>query len=214
MKKNLDQFDLRVRFPHKIDKILSNNFNYKTGAFFNIESEEYEERINTSYSLINKDLRVELVDFVKISLPILKAEIQNLKRNKEHKYNSDDFTQDFLLAFVQLKYKFFTKWVKQKSNELKNNSEIKGGKINEAKNLHPSIFEDGGFEIFLKWINASNDELDKKISFIFQKLKQENKLRTTNFKKLSEWSFNNKYLNEITYKKLLVDGAFLSPSKI
>jgi hypothetical protein len=210
----LDQFNLRVRFPHEIDRIFSNRFNYKTGTIYYIESLEYEERIKLCYDLISEDLKVELVNFVKISLPILKAEIRSNKRNLKNKNEQTDFAKDYILAFVKLKYKFFSKWVEQKSIELQNNREITEGKGNEVINAHPNIFENGGFEIFLKWIDASNDELDKKLSFIFQKLKQENKLRTTTFKKLSEWSFENKYLNETTYNKLLISGSFLSPSKI
>jgi len=91
----------------------------------------------------------------------------------------------------------------------------KESKKQPNENLHPSIFEEGAFEIFLKWINHSyNDDPDKKISFIFQKLKTENKLRNTNFKKLSEWANKNKYIDDNTFDKLLSNGSFISPSKI
>jgi hypothetical protein len=210
----LDQFNLRVRFPHEIDRIFNNRFNYETGTIYYIESIEYEERIKLCYDLISEDLKVELVHFVKISLPILEAQIISKERNLKNKSEKTDFAKDYILAFVKLKHKFFSKWVEQKSTELQNNREILEDKGNEVINAHPSIFENGGFEIFLKWIDASNDELDKKLSFIFQKLKEENKLRTTTFKKLSEWSFENKYLDETTYNKLLISGSFLSPSKI
>jgi hypothetical protein len=84
----------------------------------------------------------------------------------------------------------------------------------EKINKHYSIFEEGAFDEFLKWIIKSNDEPKKKISFIYQKLKEEDKIRTTNFKKFSEWAYNNDYLDEDTYSELLIDGSFLSPSKI
>jgi hypothetical protein len=120
----LSQFDLRVRFPHNIDKILSNKFNYKTGTFYCLESEEYEKRIKRCYDVISEDLKVELVDLVKISLPILKAEISSNKRNLKNKNERTDYVKYYLLAFIETKYKFFSKWVKQKSKEYLNNREI------------------------------------------------------------------------------------------
>jgi hypothetical protein len=84
----------------------------------------------------------------------------------------------------------------------------------EKINKHFSIFEDGAFEKFIEWINRSNDQPRMKISFIFQKLKEEGELRNTNFKKLSEWAYKNDYLDKDTYQELLLAGSFLSPSKI
>jgi hypothetical protein len=120
----LNQFNLKVRFPHEIDRIFNNRFNYKTGTIYYIESLEYEERIKLCYDLISEDLKVELVDFVKISLPILDAEISIKKRNLKNKNERTDSAKDYLLAFVKLKHKFFSKWVEQKSTELQNNREI------------------------------------------------------------------------------------------
>jgi hypothetical protein len=120
----LDQFSLRVRIPHEIDRIFNNRFNYETGTIYYIESEEYEERIKLCYDLISEDLKVELVNFIKFSLPILKAEIISNKRNLKNKSEKTDFAKDYILAFVKLKYKFFSKWVEQKSTELQNNREI------------------------------------------------------------------------------------------
>ena len=82
-------------------------------------------------------------------------------------------------------------------------------------NLHPSIFEDGAFEIFETWINKQLEPNPiKNISFIFQKLKDENKLRTKDFKGLSNWALENKYIEQNTFNILQTNGCFLSPSKI
>lgn len=77
------------------------------------------------------------------------------------------------------------------------------------------IFKNGGFEIFEKYLSIdTGDNLKKKISFIFQQLKKEDKLRVTNFKILSEWAYNNRFIDKCTYGFLLQDGCFISPSKI
>ncbi|MCG8806628.1 hypothetical protein G1K57_00435 [Tenacibaculum finnmarkense] len=74
------------------------------------------------------------------------------------------------------------------------------GIIIKEKNIHPDIFKDGAFEIFTKWMEISNnDKQHRKISFIIQKLKQENKLNTTVSKILIEWLNNNNYIDKKVY---------------
>ncbi|MDO6736502.1 hypothetical protein [Wenyingzhuangia sp. 2_MG-2023] len=95
------------------------------------------------------------------------------------------------------------------SEDKKNTSKEK------VTNLHPSIFEDGAFEIFETWINKQFEpDPIKNISFIFQKLKVENKLRTKDFKGLSNWALDKKYIEQNTFDILQTNGCFLSPSKI
>lgn len=90
------------------------------------------------------------------------------------------------------------------------------GKIPPKKNEnpHPQIFEDGAFEIFNKWLDISNDKQDKRISFIIQKLKQEGKLRKTAFKDVVVWAYQNNFIEESNYNKMLIKGFFHSPSQI
>ncbi|MDB0599873.1 hypothetical protein PL373_01635 [Tenacibaculum maritimum] len=91
----------------------------------------------------------------------------------------------------------------------------KTNKINKENKLHQSIFEDGAFSIFLKWIEINKqDKQFKSISFIFQKLKEENKLRNTTFKVLIEWTYENEFIDYENYKTLTDAGSFNSPTKI
>ena len=84
----------------------------------------------------------------------------------------------------------------------------------DNSNPYPSIFEDGAFEIFKKWMDISNDNEYKNISFIIQKLKEENKLRNTNYKVLSKWANENGFLSNKYYEILNIEGCFVSPSHI
>ena len=86
--------------------------------------------------------------------------------------------------------------------------------IRKPINPYPLIFKDGAFIVFKKWNESSNEPLDKKISFIFQKLKQDNRLRATDFKRLSTWALENDYLDKDSYDKLFERGHFDQPSKI
>lgn len=83
----------------------------------------------------------------------------------------------------------------------------------DKNNPHPVFFEPGAFEIFKKWMEKSTDEPVKKISFIFQKLKDESKLRNTNHMEFSEWAFNNSFIDRETYNFLFEKGGFDSPTK-
>ena len=91
--------------------------------------------------------------------------------------------------------------------------------INETKppikNQHPSIFEDNAFDIFLKWLEISKDEVDmKKISFIIQKLKSLDKIRNSNFKYITQWLKDNDFIDEKTRQDFIVVGSFDASSKI
>ena len=86
--------------------------------------------------------------------------------------------------------------------------------IDKHINPHPRIFEDGAFIIFKLWMQKSKDAQDKKISFIFQKLKDENRLRATDFTRLSTWALENDYLDQDSYDKLYERQHFDQPSKI
>ncbi len=159
-------------------------------------------RVSYEGNQIANDLNDYNINFIHAYLEILKKEIKNndIKIIDNLPFETPDVTNDFL------------NWIdKQLINiQLKENTKQKVSN----ENLHPKIFENGAFDIFVKWVNKSNDEQIKSISFIFQKLKKENKLRSTTFKVLSEWAYNNKYLDEENYNKLLMDGCFISPSKI
>lgn len=85
----------------------------------------------------------------------------------------------------------------------------------QNNNPHPDIFTDKEtFEIFKKWMGKSQDESTKKISFIVQRLKQDDSLRKTNCKELSQWAFENQFIDQDTYDLLLERGHFDSPNKI
>ena len=91
--------------------------------------------------------------------------------------------------------------------------------INETKppikNQHPSIFEDNAFDIFLKWLEISKDEVAmKKISFIIQKLKSLDKIRNSNFKYITQWLKDNDFIDEKTRQDFIVVGSFDASSKI
>ena len=91
--------------------------------------------------------------------------------------------------------------------------------INETntpiKNPHPAFFEDNGFDIFLKWLEISKDEVAmKKISFIIQKLKSLNKLRNSNFKDITQWLEDYDFIDKKTSQDFIDVGSFDSPSKI
>lgn len=159
--------------------------------FHTIENKAFELRGRSTdfYTYLNELFKKENIDkSVKVML---------LKYLTAHKGN---WKHDFL------------KGLYESLKEPEPKQEKQQGVINE--NQHPKIFDDGAFDIFVKWVKNSNDEQVKSISFIFQKLKKENKLRNTTFKVLSEWAFNNNYLNEESYNKLLTNGCFVSPSKI
>jgi hypothetical protein len=132
--------------------------------------------------------------------------------------NDDGKLTDRYNRIIRKEKVLIPQWRNVKSEEEFHNliENISEFKITESDSeLYPSIFEKGAFEIFKIWMNISNkDRTDQKISFIIQKLKKENKLRKTNFKDLSEWAYNNNYLNEGAYANLLEKGYFLSPSKI
>lgn len=84
-------------------------------------------------------------------------------------------------------------------------------------NPYPDIFQDKvTYDIFKKWIDINKDgkKPHKEISFIFQKLIKENKIRRTNHMVLSEWAYLNKYIDKETYDYLLIKGGLDSPHKI
>ena len=96
---------------------------------------------------------------------------------------------------------------------------VSNSTINETKppikNQHPSIFEDNAFDIFLKWLEISKDEVDmKKISFIIQKLKSLDKIRNSNFKYITQWLKDNDFIDEKTRQDFIVVGSFDASSKI
>ena len=61
---------------------------------------------------------------------------------------------------------------------------------------------------------SKEEDYNKKLSFIFQKLKEEDKLRKTDFKSLLSWSLENGYIEEEVCQKMFEIGSFHSPSKI
>lgn len=87
-------------------------------------------------------------------------------------------------------------------------------KPNKVENPHPSIFADGVFEVFEKWIETTKEMPQKSLSFIFQQLKTENNLRLTNFKDLLNWSNDNGYIDKVNFDRMMLEGCFVSPSKI
>ena len=96
---------------------------------------------------------------------------------------------------------------------------VSNSTINETKppikNQHPSIFEDNAFDIFLKWLEISKDEVAmKKISFIIQKLKSLDKIRNSNFKYITQWLKDNDFIDEKTRQDFIVVGSFDASSKI
>lgn len=90
----------------------------------------------------------------------------------------------------------------------------KSSSIEIIKNPHPSIFEDGAFDIFYKWMKDSKEDEIKTISFIFQKLKKDNLLRKTGAKELLKWCYEHNFINKSNYDNMIVQGYLTSPSKI
>lgn len=84
----------------------------------------------------------------------------------------------------------------------------------QVENIHPKIFENGVFEIFEKWIEISTDNSYYKLSFIFQKLKQDEQLRTTAFKPLLSWCSENEIFTDEDYGDILIRNNFVSPTKV
>lgn len=121
---------------------------------------------------------------------------------------------DFLPNDIPNVTQDFINWIDKVVNTIKLEI-IQNTNIEKTQNKHPAIFEDGAFDNFNKWIGLPHNERhDQKISFIFQKLKKENKLRNTTFSVLSKWAFDNEYLDKENYTKLKVNGCFISPTKI
>lgn len=180
------------------------------------------ERITKKYSSLitndelthyytNADLKTKQIILKEIEysfIPGIKLKNKNLKNMTKEGFNNS-------LLIIQhegnkTKIKYLLNWVKENKELSKEVKELEP----TNNNPHPSIFEDEAFNVFEKWINTSKDTQEKRISFIFQKLKKEGKLRNTTFKILSEWAFKNNYIDETNYNKLLVSDCFLSPSKI
>jgi hypothetical protein len=86
----------------------------------------------------------------------------------------------------------------------------------EKEGPHLDIFKDDeAFSVFKQWMNFSHkDSQEKKISFIIKKLEKEGRLRITNFKDISNWAFENEFINQTTYDLMKDKGYFLSPSKM
>lgn len=80
------------------------------------------------------------------------------------------------------------------------------------------VFKDNAFEIFSKWMQSPIDanRMDQKISFIFQQLKKENKLRVNSFKSTYDWAIRNNFINvkDKSVQKLFDSGCWISPNKI
>jgi len=85
---------------------------------------------------------------------------------------------------------------------------------NKSSNPHPDFFVDEAYDIFELWMTKSKDPLDKKLSFIIQKLNDEEKLRANDFERLSKWALENDFLDEYHFKKLYEQKHFHQPSKI
>jgi hypothetical protein len=130
----LTEFVIKVRIVHKVDDILSNNYNLKTGSFYKFESEAYEEKINYCYDSINKEMKEELLDYIKISLPIMKAEISYCKKKLKNNQKDYHFQSEYLLAFMKAKYKFFHKWIKIKGKDISENKKI--NPVNKSNNKY------------------------------------------------------------------------------
>lgn len=101
-----------------------------------------------------------------------------------------------------------------RNNFISKQSITVGYQKKKITNTHPDIFKDGVFEIFENWILASKDEPYKKFSFIFQRLKKDEKLRKHSFKDTLEWLYKNEYLNHDTYQVIIIKDNWISPKNI
>ncbi|MFT4646771.1 MAG: hypothetical protein ACI8ZX_003204 [Planctomycetota bacterium] len=168
----LTEFVIKVRIVHKVDDILSNNYNLKTGSFYKFESEAYEEKINYCYDNINNELKEELLDYIKISLPIMKAEISYCKKQLKNSKKDYHFQREYLLAFMKAKHKFFYKWIKIKEKDISEYE--KGDQVNKSKNK----YDPGKY----KWYQLIEPLVSGKISDIQRYTNRE--LEKTEFSKL------------------------------
>lgn len=81
--------------------------------------------------------------------------------------------------------------------------------------FYDAILDDVGFQIFEKWMENSDEEDPLyKISFIIQQLKKEGKTRNTTFRFVLGWLHKHNYIDDKVKTDFLVNGSFLSPSKV
>lgn len=145
----IDFFSKKVRLPYDLDGILGNNFNYENGSFYNQASSDYKKRINFCFNKIEDDLKMDLVDFVDDWLPILKAEL--IEKEKNLNTTNTDSAKDYLIAFISLKYDFFSQWVKEKRKQ--------------TEKLYQDILSENTYEIEKNTIDLSNTKENEKIGF-------------------------------------------------
>lgn len=160
----------------------------------------------------NNELKYKFIDFVEKDI------LEELKvRNISQKLLIKKVPHSAIIYFnlkTKEEIRFLKKWIKKKRKSLENLVENNQSKL--PNNKHPDIFKDNGFEIFLKWIELSEDEPIKKFSFIIQKLKSNDidKIRNSKFKFIIKWLKDNNFIDEEIYKVFFERNSFHSPTKI
>jgi len=76
------------------------------------------------------------------------------------------------------------------------------------------IFRQDGYELFTKWVKLSDEDHFKKYSYIFQKLKELQKLRMYSFKDTCNFLRVNDFITETEYELWIIKDNWISPRNI
>ena len=177
--------------------------------FYNI----YYKRKDQLYFLLSKQ-KTEKRDTINIQKDINNLNLYDfgipLLTITNNQYKGHLYYKDF--EFISNTVKELSICVDEELNDL----EKREVKESQKDNLHPDIFKDNGYDIFLKWDKICKDEPIKKYSFIFQKLKSKeiNRIRNSNQKNFMLWLKVNNFIDNETYQKLFERSYFDSPKKI
>lgn len=208
---NFDNAELLNYYLKEKDKFLNSLSKYT--ILYNIQINDFKVKVNEiEYNNLISETEKEynkkkdLARMEKIPFTDEKEKSKYIKKiHKEHSkyYKSclNDIENSIWLSYYNLNI-----------NELQEIVNIDNSK--QSKNKHADIFKDNGFEIFLKWIEISNDEPYKKMSYIFQKLNSLSKISDSNFKNTTKWLIENNFIDEKVSQTFFIKGAFISPSNI
>tara|TARA_B110000902_G_C14200661_1_gene547607 strand:- start:307 stop:1056 length:750 start_codon:yes stop_codon:yes gene_type:complete len=199
----LEEFD-SVLFQNSFSKLINYNKTKNELAFF------LEEQVEQNNSIVLENINTKLKNIISLMIfTVKKYEALDIKEYE----NLYDFYRELIAFFLLKIYNDLTFSTSDFYSIIPKifSLEDEKKKINET---HPAIFEDGVFEIFKKWIEISKETPNKKLSFIFQKIKKDNLLRKSTFKDLINWASKNNFIDDESYIEMLELGHFVSPSKI
>jgi len=175
-----------------------------------LEKANFDNRLLPKFEFILNGYMIEFFDIYEVSNKFQKHFFLNIDKF----LNLEIEKKEFINYILDYDYINDTSKFKKDIKYLKNKIE---SKITHKDNLEvesKDIFKSNGIDLFLKWEEICKEEPRKKYSYIFQKLKELEKLRKTDLKSISSWLYEKSYITKDIYGDFLVLNYFITPKNI